>query len=86
MKKSFLKFLSILSKTINWGNMTDFFMDTFTSDVVAVITVRSSSPAQPGWLSAKLAWDQLAVAAASAGNHKKPEMVSLGLRVWVFSH
>ncbi|KAJ6664797.1 hypothetical protein lerEdw1_005769 [Lerista edwardsae] len=38
MKKSFLKFLSILSKTINWGNMTDFFMDNFTSDVVGAIT------------------------------------------------
>ncbi|XP_042312810.1 protein MROH8-like [Sceloporus undulatus] len=38
MKKSFLRFLSILSKTINWSNMTEFFMDNFTSDVVGAIT------------------------------------------------
>ncbi|CAI5773587.1 maestro heat-like repeat-containing protein family member 7 isoform X1 [Podarcis lilfordi] len=38
MKKSFFRFLSILSKTINWSNMTDFFMDNFTSDVVGVLT------------------------------------------------
>ncbi|KAM6446455.1 maestro heat-like repeat-containing protein family member 7 [Liasis olivaceus] len=38
MKRSFFRFLSILSKTINWNNMTEFFLDSFTSDVVASIT------------------------------------------------
>ncbi|KAL8191342.1 UNVERIFIED_CONTAM: hypothetical protein K2H54_072319 [Gekko kuhli] len=38
MKKSFLRFLSILSKTINWNNMTEFFLDNFTSDLVGAIT------------------------------------------------
>ncbi|XP_077200272.1 maestro heat-like repeat-containing protein family member 7 [Paroedura picta] len=38
MKKSFLRFLSILSKTINWNNMTEFFMDNFTSDLVGAVT------------------------------------------------
>ncbi|XP_053164719.1 uncharacterized protein LOC128350429 [Hemicordylus capensis] len=38
MKKCFLRFLSILSKTINWSNMTEFFMDNFTTDVVGTIT------------------------------------------------
>nr|XP_020647508.1 maestro heat-like repeat-containing protein family member 7 [Pogona vitticeps] len=38
MKKSFFRFLSVLSKTINWSNMTEFFMDNFTSDVVAAIS------------------------------------------------
>ncbi|KAJ7320550.1 hypothetical protein JRQ81_020061 [Phrynocephalus forsythii] len=38
MKKSFLRFLSILSKTINWSSMTEVFVDNFTSDVVAAIT------------------------------------------------
>ncbi|XP_034291751.1 maestro heat-like repeat-containing protein family member 7 [Pantherophis guttatus] len=38
MKKSFFKFLSVLSKTINWMHMTEFFLDNFTSDVVGAIT------------------------------------------------
>uniref|UniRef100_A0ACB8FFC1 Uncharacterized protein n=1 Tax=Sphaerodactylus townsendi TaxID=933632 RepID=A0ACB8FFC1_9SAUR len=38
MKKSFLRFLSILCKTINWNNMTELFMDNFTSDLVGAIT------------------------------------------------
>ncbi|KAM3837584.1 LOW QUALITY PROTEIN: maestro heat-like repeat-containing protein family member 7 [Vipera latastei] len=38
MKKCFFRFLSVLSKTINWNNMTEFFLDNFTSDVVGAIT------------------------------------------------
>ncbi|XP_067389386.1 protein MROH8-like [Emydura macquarii macquarii] len=37
MKKSFLRLLSVLSKTIDWHNMPDFFIHTFASDTVGVI-------------------------------------------------
>lgn len=77
MKKSFLKFLTILSKTMNWSNMTDFFMDNFTSDVVGAITVSSEDwlPCTASLTWTKHTWDKLAVVAASAQYLKTFKMV-----------